>query len=108
VRVSQIAGPVVVTGIPDGDAYTLPASEARGRGLKIKFVRRMGDDYARAIDLVSSGRVNLRAVGDTSREPSGAPALHKERPSALASCRNQARVHPLLAVRAKGSAQRQG
>ena len=29
--------------------------EARMRGLKIKLVRRMGDHYRRAIDLVSSG-----------------------------------------------------
>jgi threonine dehydrogenase-like Zn-dependent dehydrogenase len=34
----------------------------RRRGLKIKFVRRMGDDFPRAIDLVSSDRVNARAL----------------------------------------------
>src|SRR5271166_707165 len=62
VRASRIGGRVVLAGIPDGDAYTLSASEARRRGLKIKFVRRMGDDYPRAIDFVSSGRVNVRAL----------------------------------------------
>jgi L-iditol 2-dehydrogenase len=62
VRASRIGGRVVLAGIPDGDAYTLSASEARRRGLKIKFVRRMGDDYPRAIDLVTSGRVNVRAL----------------------------------------------
>ena len=30
-------------GMPNGDAYTLSASEARGRGLKIKFARRIGE-----------------------------------------------------------------
>jgi L-iditol 2-dehydrogenase len=62
VRASRIGGRVVLAGIPDGDAYTLSASDARRRGLKIKFVRRMGDDYPRAIDLVTSGRVNVRAI----------------------------------------------
>jgi L-iditol 2-dehydrogenase len=40
-------------GISDGDTITLAALEARRRGLKIKFVRHIGDDYPRAIDLVS-------------------------------------------------------
>jgi hypothetical protein len=38
--------------------------EARRRGLKIKFVRHIGDDHPRAIDLVSSGGVNVRAAGE--------------------------------------------
>jgi L-iditol 2-dehydrogenase len=50
VRASRIGGRVVLAGIPDGDAYTLSASDARRRGLTIKFVRPMGDDYPRAID----------------------------------------------------------
>ena len=54
VRASRIGGRVVLAGIPDGDAYTLSASDARRRGLKIKFVRRMGDDYPRAIDCSAS------------------------------------------------------
>jgi L-iditol 2-dehydrogenase len=62
VRASRIGGRVVLAGVPDGDAYALPASEARRRGLKIKFVRRMGDDYPRAIELVTSSRVNVRAL----------------------------------------------
>ena len=53
VLASRIGGRVVLAGIPDGDAYTLSAWEARRRRLKIKFVRRMGDDFLRAIDLVS-------------------------------------------------------
>ena len=62
VMASRIGGRVILAGIPDGDSYTLPAAAARRRGLKLKFVRRMGDDYPRAIRLVSSGRVNVTAV----------------------------------------------
>ena len=62
VLASRIGGRVILTGIPDGDTYNLLAAAARRRGLKLKFVRRMGEDYARAIRLVSSGRVNVKAV----------------------------------------------
>jgi L-iditol 2-dehydrogenase len=48
--------------IPECGAYRLSVSEARRRGSNIKFVRRMGDDFPRAIDLVSSGRVNVTAL----------------------------------------------
>jgi L-iditol 2-dehydrogenase len=48
VRASRIGGRIVLAGIPAGDAYTLSTSDARRRGLKIKFVHRMGDDYPRA------------------------------------------------------------
>jgi L-iditol 2-dehydrogenase len=77
VRASRIGGRVVLAGIPDGDAYTLSASDARRRGLKIKFVRRMGDDYPRAIDLVTSGRVNVRAIVTHRESLDAAPKLFK-------------------------------
>ena len=87
VRASRIGGRVVLAGIPDGDAYTLSASEARRRGLKIKFVRRMGDDYPRAIDFVSSGRVNVRALVTHRESLNAAPelfeALAQNRPGYL-------------------------
>jgi len=64
---------LVLVGIPDGDTYTLAAAEARRRRLKIKFSRRMGDVYLRAIELVHSERVNVadlvthrRALSDAS------------------------------------------
>ncbi len=59
VRAARIGGRVVLVGIPDGDTYTLPAAEARRRALKIKFARRMGEVYPRAIALVASGKVNV-------------------------------------------------
>jgi len=59
VLAARIGGRVVLVGIPDGDRYTLPASEARRRALKIKFARRMGHVYPRAIDLVATGQVDV-------------------------------------------------
>ena len=75
VRASRIGGRVVLAGIPDDDAYTLSASEVRRHGLKIKFVRRMGDDYPRAIDFVSLGRVNVRALVTQRESLNAAPEL---------------------------------
>jgi L-iditol 2-dehydrogenase len=77
VRTSRIGGRVVLAGIPDGDAYTLSASEAHRRGLNIKFVRRMGDDYSRAIDLVSSGRVNVSALVTHRESLNAAPSYFR-------------------------------
>ncbi len=62
VMASRIGGRVILAGIPDGDSYVLPAAGARRRGLNIKFVRRMGDDYPRAIRLVASERVNVKVL----------------------------------------------
>ena len=62
VQCARIGGRVVLAGIPDGDVYTLPAADARRRALKIKFVRRMGEVYPRAIDLVDSGRVDVATL----------------------------------------------
>ncbi|MGG5823897.1 zinc-dependent alcohol dehydrogenase [Falsiroseomonas sp. HW251] len=62
VTAARIGGRVVLVGIPDGDTYTLPAADARRRGLKIKFSRRMGEVYPRAITLVASGRVDVATL----------------------------------------------
>jgi len=62
VLAARIGGRIVLVGIPDGDTYTLPAAEARRRGLKIKFARRMGEVYPRAIALVASGRVDVSTL----------------------------------------------
>ena len=59
---ARIGGRVVLVGIPDGDVYTLPAAEARRRALKIKFSRRMGEVYPRAIALVESGKVDVATL----------------------------------------------
>jgi L-iditol 2-dehydrogenase len=62
VRAARIGGRVVLVGIPDGDIYTLPAAEARRRALKIKFARRMGEVYPRAIALVAAGKVDVGSM----------------------------------------------
>jgi L-iditol 2-dehydrogenase len=62
VRAARIGGRIVLVGIPDGDSYTLPAAEARRRGLSIKFARRMGHVYPRAIELVATGMVDVDSV----------------------------------------------
>lgn len=62
VRAARIGGRIVLVGIPDGDIYTLPAAEARRRGLKIKFSRRMVDAYPRATELVATRRVDVASV----------------------------------------------
>ncbi|KAA2244326.1 zinc-dependent alcohol dehydrogenase [Salinarimonas soli] len=62
VRAARIGGRVVLVGIPDGDSYALPASEARRRALKIKFARRMGEVYPRAIALVAGGKVDVTSI----------------------------------------------
>jgi L-iditol 2-dehydrogenase len=92
VLASRIGGWVVLAGIPDGDDYTLSASEARMCGLKIKFVRRMGHDHPCAIDLLSSGRVNVRATASHRESLNAGPrfgALAQNRPGYV-----KALLHP--------------
>ncbi len=67
-RSARIGGRVVMVGIPDGNSYTIAASEARRRGLSVKFSRRMPEVYPRAIAMVQSGRVNLDGIATHSFE----------------------------------------
>jgi L-iditol 2-dehydrogenase len=53
---------VVLVGIPDNDRTYFPAGHARRKGLTILVSRRMKEVYPRAIDLVHSGRVDVRSV----------------------------------------------
>jgi len=63
IRCSRIGARLVLVGIPDGDTYTaLAASEARRRGLTVRFSRRMGNVYPRAIELVRGARVDVDAL----------------------------------------------
>lgn len=60
IQSAAIGGRVILVGIPDGDAYsTVSAAEARRRGLDLRFSRRMGDVYQRAIKLVHEQRVDV-------------------------------------------------
>ena len=56
----RIGGDIVLVGIPEGDAYTLTAAPARRKGATIKFCRRMGEVYARAIQLAPLRRTASR------------------------------------------------
>jgi L-iditol 2-dehydrogenase len=58
----KIGGKVIIVGIPDGDHYSVVASEARRKGLTIKFSRRMGNVFERAIGLVDKGLVKLERI----------------------------------------------
>lgn len=58
----RYGGKILLIGIPSEDRYILPASTARRKGLTVKLVRRMKHTYPRAIQLVASGQVDLRAL----------------------------------------------
>ncbi len=60
---AAIGGRVVLVGIPDGDTYnSFSAAQARRRGLDIRFSRRMGDVYDRAIMLVQQSSVDVDSL----------------------------------------------
>jgi len=55
-------GKVILVGIPSDDRTSFTASVARRKGLTFKLVRRMKLTYPRAIQLVESGKVNVRSL----------------------------------------------
>lgn len=60
VKAARIGGRAILVGIPDGDIYhPISAAEARRRGLTLKFSRRMGHVYPRAIELVDNKLVDV-------------------------------------------------
>ncbi len=61
-RVTRPGGKVVVVGIPVEDQMVMTASEVRRKGLTIKLVRRMKHTYPRAIRMVTTGMVDLKAL----------------------------------------------
>ncbi|WP_425148598.1 zinc-dependent alcohol dehydrogenase [Deinococcus sp.] len=58
----RIGGKVVLVGIPDGDEFSLTASQVRRKGLSIKLSRRMGNIYPRAIEYVQRGLIDVNAI----------------------------------------------
>ncbi|KGM10865.1 alcohol dehydrogenase, partial [Cellulomonas bogoriensis 69B4 = DSM 16987] len=61
----ELAAPgatVVLTGIPDADTTTFPASTARRKGLTLKLSRRMKEMYPRAVRLAAGGTVDLTSL----------------------------------------------
>jgi L-iditol 2-dehydrogenase len=55
-------GKVIIVGIPPDDRTAFSASIPRRKGLTIKMVRRMKLTYPRAIQLVQSGKVDVRSL----------------------------------------------
>jgi L-iditol 2-dehydrogenase len=55
-------GKVILVGIPSDDRTSFTASLARRKGLTLKLARRMKLTYPRAIQLVESGKVNVRSL----------------------------------------------
>ncbi|QGH69606.1 zinc-binding dehydrogenase [Pseudactinotalea sp. HY158] len=53
---------VLLGGIPGDDTSSFPAGPARRKGLTLVMVRRMKEMYPRAIDLVATGRVDVRSI----------------------------------------------
>lgn len=53
---------VVLVGIPVEARTSFVAGSARRKGLTLVLARRMGDVYARAVQLVASGRVDVRSL----------------------------------------------
>ncbi|MGF1475634.1 MAG: zinc-binding dehydrogenase [Geminicoccaceae bacterium] len=61
-RAARIGGRCVVGGIPEGNRYQLDAALVRRKGLSVKFSRRMGDVYPRAIAMVHKGLVDVGTI----------------------------------------------
>lgn len=53
---------VILVGIPEDDRTSFLASTARRKGLTIKLCRRMKHTYPRAIQLVESGKIDVRSI----------------------------------------------
>ena len=62
INAARPGGRIVLVGIPDDDQTRFTASIARRKGLTILMTRRMKHAYRRAMDLVTSGRVDLRSL----------------------------------------------
>ncbi len=62
IAAARPGGAVIVVGIPSDDRTVFSASISRRKGLTIKMVRRMKLTYPRAVQLVESGKVNVRSL----------------------------------------------
>jgi L-iditol 2-dehydrogenase len=62
IAVVKPAGRAVLVGIPCEDRTTFTASTARGKDLTIRVVHRMKHTYPRVLQLVQSGRADVRSL----------------------------------------------
>ena len=58
----RYGGKLVLVGIPRDDRLTIHHSTARRKGLTVFLSRRMKHTYPRAIQLVESGRVDVKSI----------------------------------------------
>jgi L-iditol 2-dehydrogenase len=59
-HLARIGGKVTLVGIPEGDRFHMTAANARRKGLTLRFSRRIGQVYPRAIALVAEGKVTRK------------------------------------------------
>lgn len=62
VEITRPGGRVVLVGIPSEDRCAFQHSAARRKGLTIVFSRRMKHTYPRAMELVESGKVDVKSL----------------------------------------------
>jgi L-iditol 2-dehydrogenase len=62
VELARQGGHVMLVGIPPEDKLPLVPSNARRKGLTLRFVRRMKHTYPRALALAGQGRLELRSM----------------------------------------------
>ncbi|HTS18640.1 MAG TPA: alcohol dehydrogenase catalytic domain-containing protein [Verrucomicrobiae bacterium] len=62
IDLARPGGRVLIVGIPSEDRCSFQHSTARRKGLTVVFSRRMKHTYPRAIQLVASGRVDVRSL----------------------------------------------
>jgi L-iditol 2-dehydrogenase len=62
VDMARYGGRVTLVGIPADDRLTMSHSPARRKGLTLRFCRRMKHTYPRAIELVQTGKVDVRCL----------------------------------------------
>jgi L-iditol 2-dehydrogenase len=60
--IAKPGGQVILVGIPANERTTFVASIARRKGLTIKLCRRMKHTYPRSIQLVESGKIDVRSI----------------------------------------------
>jgi threonine dehydrogenase-like Zn-dependent dehydrogenase len=60
VALAAVAGRVAAIGIPPVDQITLPASHPRRKQLTVQFVRRSAHSIRQALDLVATGKIDIK------------------------------------------------
>ena len=62
VNILRPGGKIILAGIPPDDRTSFRASVARRKGITFLLVRRMKHTYPRAIELVETGRIDVRSL----------------------------------------------